>query len=369
MRRKNIDFVFGIWYNTTKGTKGRYKMENISPTIQAAIRYAIESSASDLHLKTANSPAVRINGEIVLLDMDKLKNDEILAFADSACGDVCINKDDLRAVDFSWEYNGTRFRCNLFCDSLGYCISMRLLTIPSTDFKALGIPEILKKLVERKSGLILVTGPTGSGKTTTLTCLIDYINSTRSSHIITLEDPIEFVHHSKKCLISQREIGITSVNYTDAIVEALREDPDIVFIGEMRDKESIAGALRAAETGHLVLSTLHTKGAANTITRIVDVFPPEQQDQVRMQLSLSLVGVISQQLIPRCDVPGRVLATEIMIGTVPIQSLIRQQKIHMINSTLENSSGDGMHTMKKSLEQLYALHQISKSDFENYQIV
>ena len=344
-------------------------LAGISRTISEAIDSAIKNNASDLHLKTGHSPAIRINGEIIKLDMPVLAENEILTFAKEACRAGEISKDDLRAVDFSWQYENTRFRCNMFLDYIGICISMRLLTIPSTDFNELGIPEILKKLAERKSGLLLVTGPTGSGKTTTLTCLIDYINSTRSSHIIMLEDPIEFVHKSKKCLVSQREIGKTSVNYTDAIVEALREDPDIVLIGEMRDKESIEGALRAAETGHLVLSTLHTKGAANTITRIVDVFPPEQQSMIRMQLSLSLIGVISQQLLPRQDKPGRVLATEVMVGTVPVQSLIRQQKIHMINSTLENSSGDGMYTMKKSLERLLALGLISKSDYDNYQIV
>ena len=233
----------------------------------------------------------------------------------------------------------------------------------------MGIPEILKKLARRKSGLLLVTGPTGSGKTTTLTCLIDYINNNYMSHIITLEDPIEYVHTPKKCLISQREIGITSSGYDDAIVEALREDPDIILIGEMRDRESISGALRAAETGHLVLSTLHTKGAANTITRIVDVFPPDQQNQVRMQLSLSLLGVISQQLVPRIDRPGRVLATEVMVGTLPLQNLIRQQKVHMISSTLDLSAADGMYTMKHSLEDLLKRGVIDRSDYDNYQIV
>ncbi len=341
----------------------------ISRTISESLRYVIDSKGSDLHLKTNQTPAVRVNGDIKRLELPVLTEDEIIGFVRVACPGSEFDQHSLKAIDFSWVYGGFRFRCNVYHDRQGVCISMRLLTIPATDFESLGIPTTLKTLSERKSGLIIVTGPTGSGKTTTLTCLIDYINSTRASHIIMLEDPIEFVHESKKSIISQREIGISSVNYTDAIVEALREDPDIILIGEMRDRESIAGALRAAETGHLVLSTLHTKGAANTITRIVDVFPPEQQNQIRMQLSLNLVGVISQQLLPRADRGGRVLATEVMIGTVPIQNLIRQQKVHMINSTLEISLAEGMYTMRRSLEELYKKGLITKTDFDNYQIL
>ncbi len=345
-------------------------MENangLSSTILSVLDIAVSNCASDIHFKTNQVPAIRINGEIIRLQFPAMTAEEIRAFADQACpfGDEA---DPLAARDFSWVYKDARFRCNVYTDSAGPCVSMRYIYIRTTDFAALGIPEILKKLAARKSGLILVTGPTGSGKTTTLTCLIDYINSIYPLHIITLEDPIEYVHASRKCIVSQREIGITVKNYEDGIVEALREDPDIIFIGEMRGRDSIRGALRAAETGHLVLSTLHTKGVSNTITRIVDIFPAEEQNHVRMQLSLSLLGVVSQQLIPRQDRTGMVLATEVMVNTIPIQNLIRQQKIHMISSTLDLSKNDGMHSMRQSLEDLLLNDVISREMHDSYQI-
>ncbi len=343
--------------------------DGISPAISAAIAEAIGRDASDLHLKTGQTPAIRFNGTVIKLGLPVLTEAEIIAFTRAACPGGTFDPHSLPAIDFSWVCDGQRFRCNVFRDMNGACVSMRLLTIKTTDFAALGIPEILKKLSRRKSGLLLVTGPTGSGKTTTLTCLVDYLNQNYPSHIIMLEDPIEYVHVPKKCIISQREIGINSQGYDESIVEALREDPDIILIGEMRDMESISGALRAAETGHLVLSTLHTKGAANTVTRIVDVFPPEQQNQVRMQLSMCLLGVISQQLLPRIDRVGRVLATEVMVCTLPMQNLIRQQKVHMMNSTIELSSSEGMYTMKHSLEELLKRGIISRESYNNYQIV
>lgn len=343
--------------------------KKISTTIIQALDTALAQNASDLHLKTGRKPALRINGSIMKINLSNITEEEISSFASLSCPNNAFNPHSIAALDYSWVYKDIRFKCNVFRDMNGLCVSLRLLNIKTMDFSVLGIPEILKKLVRRKSGMILVTGPTGSGKTTTLTCLIDYINNTYPSHLIMLEDPIEYIHESKKCIISQREIGITSTKYSDAIVEALREDPDIILIGEMRDQESIAAALTAAETGHLVLSTLHTKGAANTISRIVDVFPAEEQNHVRMQLSLNLLGVVSQQLLPRKDKSGRVLATEVMVGTPPLQNLIRQQKVHMITSVLDISSGDGMHTMKHSLDELLKKGIITKEDYDDYQIV
>lgn len=346
-------------------------MENesqFSPVIEETIALAIERAASDIHFKTGQAPSLRIFGNIERLELPEMTEADIARFADHAAPEKGGNRSELEARDFSWEYKGARFRCNVFRDHNGLCMSMRYLYIGTMDFDELGIPNVLKKLAERKSGLILITGPTGSGKTTTLTCLIDYINSLYPMHIIMLEDPIEYIHTSKKSLISQREIGITAKSYDSAIIEALREDPDIILVGEMRDRDSISGALRAAETGHLVLSTLHTKGAANSITRIVDIFPAEEQVNVCMQLSLSLLGVVSQQLIPRVDRQGRVLATEIMIANIPVQNLIRQQKIHMVNSTLDLSSSDGMHTMKHSLKELLEQGIISQKDYDSYQI-
>ena len=342
--------------------------ESISQPIQDAIEFAIASKASDVHFKTGQPPAVRINGNIVVLELPALTDGEIGAFVEYMCPIEKENMNPLEACDFSWVCNGERFRCNVFHDNNGLCVSMRYLYLPTTDFSVLGIPEILKKLADRKSGLILITGPTGSGKTTTLTCLIDYINNTYPLHIIMLEDPIEHVHKSKRSIISQREIGVNAKTYDSSIVEALREDPDIILIGEMRDRDSIQGALRAAETGHLVLSTLHTKGAANSISRIIDIFPPEDQANICMQLSMSLIGVVSQQLVPRADNKGRVLATEVMIANIPVQNLIRAQKLHMVNSTLDLSSNEGMHTMKRSLEELLLNDVITRSDYDKYQI-
>lgn len=338
-------------------------------TIFSVLRYAIGQGASDVHFKTGLKPVVRVNGETRWTDFPPLSDEQIRTFARHTCPNGKIGEDRSKTADYSWEFEGIRFRCNAYHDLNGWCLSMRLLTIPQMSFEGLGIPPILKTLAEKKSGLILITGPTGSGKTTTLTCLIDYLNNRFSGHIITLEDPVEFVHHSKKSIISQREIGQDSPSYEQAVVEALREDPDVILIGEMREKESIASALRAAETGHLVLSTLHTKGAANTITRIIDVFPPEQQDQIRMQLSMSLLGVVSQQLLPKKDKSGRVLATEVMVASLAVQNLIRTQKVHMIPTTLQISSKEGMYTMRHSLEELLKQGLISQEDFENYQIM
>lgn len=338
--------------------------------IFTALDMAIDNGASDVHIKTGLSPAIRTNGIVAQTSLDACTADTVEEFIRLTYPDVCLDNAHRRqAHDYSWVYRDIRFRCNAFHDLGGWCISLRLLNIKSTDFSVLGIPDVLKNIANRKSGLILVTGPTGSGKTTTLTCLIDYINRTRQAHIIMIEEPVEYVHRSERSIISQREIGRDTDTFDGAVVDALREDPDIILIGEMRDKESISAALRAAETGHLVLSTLHTKGAANTITRITDVFPPEMQNLVRMQLSMSLLAVVSQQLIPRADGNGRVLASEVMIGTVAIQNLIRQQKTHMIGSTLQISGGDGMYSMRQSLDRLLAMGQITAADYADYQIL
>lgn len=338
--------------------------------IYAVLDMAIDNGASDVHLKTGLVPALRINGNILQTQLGICSGETVEAFIAETDPDAKLDgAHRLESLDYSWVYRGIRFRCNVFHDLGGWCVSLRLLNIKTTDFAELGIPAILKSLVKRKSGLILVTGPTGSGKTTTLTCLIDYINRTTQSHIIMIEEPIEYVHKSELSIISQREIGRDAVTFDGAVVDALREDPDIILIGEMRDKASISAALRAAETGHLVLSTLHTKGAANTITRITDVFDPEMQNLIRMQLSMSLLAVVSQQLIPRTDKAGRVLASEVMIGTVAIQNLIRQQKTHMIGSTLQISGNDGMYSMRQSLDSLLSAGIISREDHAAYQIL
>lgn len=331
--------------------------------------YAIEIGASDLHLKSKSLPVVRIQGQIRFFHDILVQGEDVERFIMEKAS---VFKQDLdetaQAIDFSVEHNGVRMRCNAYKDMNGWCISLRLLTLVGTDFDELGIPHIIKDLAKRKSGLILITGPTGSGKTTTLTCLLNHMNKTQSSHIIMLEDPIEFVHPNNKCLISQREVGRDTTNFSEAITEAVREDPDIILVGEMRDRDSVEAAIRAAETGHLVLSTLHTKGAGNSVDRIIDIFPPELQNQMRTQISTCLLGVISQQLIPSVDGGRRYLATEVMVNTPSISNLIRLAKTHMITSTIQLSKSDGMYTMQESLEKLYKEGKITLENRDLYQI-
>ncbi len=328
-----------------------------------------EKGGSDIHLKTDSRPIYRYAGDLDFLECEPLSDGEIddflMQYAD-------IDADHLHhgheAVDFSLTLRGLRLRGNAYRDNNGISVALRLLTLVDSDFEGLGLPEVLKSLCERKSGLILVTGPTGSGKTTTLTYLLEYINKTQHRHIIMLEDPIEFIHLSDKSVFSQREVGRDTNSFGDAITEAMREDPDIIMVGEMRDHQSIEAALRAAETGHLVFSTMHTKGAINSITRIVDVFPAEQQNQIRTQLSMSLVAVVSQQLCPGVEYGKRHLATEVMIVTDPIRAQMKQDKLHLVSSTIQTSRDLGMYTMRHSLDELLKAGKITKETYDNYQI-
>ena len=334
------------------------------------IAYTILVGASDLHLKTKAFPFIRKCGKLYKIDDYRLTSEEIFDFIKRKQKNVLEITDSTEVYDFTVEFQSARFRCNAFSDANGWCISFRLLALPSTDFDELGIPNILKEIAVKKSGLILITGPTGSGKTTTLTCLIDYMNKTMNRHIITLEDPIEFIHQNNTCLISQREIGRDSKTYEDAVVESLREDPDVIMIGEMRDPRSIESALRAAETGHIVLSTLHTRDSVSTINRIVDIFPAEQQSQIRTQLAMSLLCVISQQLISSVNEDELVLATEVMVCNNAIRAIIRESesRLHMLSTTLQMSSSEGMYTMKSSLEKLYADGRITETSMYEYMI-
>ena len=334
------------------------------------IAYTILVGASDLHLKTKAFPFIRKCGKLYKIDDYRLTSEEIFDFIKRKQKNVLEITESTEVYDFTVEFQSARFRCNAFSDANGWCISFRLLALPSTDFDELGIPNILKEIAVKKSGLILITGPTGSGKTTTLTCLIDYMNKTMNRHIITLEDPIEFIHQNNTCLISQREIGRDSKTYEDAVVESLREDPDVIMIGEMRDPRSIESALRAAETGHIVLSTLHTRDSVSTINRIVDIFPAEQQSQIRTQLAMSLLCVISQQLISSVNEDELVLATEVMVCNNAIRAIIRESesRLHMLSTTLQMSSSEGMYTMKSSLEKLYADGRITETSMYEYMI-
>ena len=326
------------------------------------LAFAVENKASDIHFAAGIPPKLRINGKLVGLEMDPLNPAAVAEVLGSVMNDK--QKKVLRErgeVDFSYAHQSCgRFRVNVYMDRGNMAGAFRRVdtVIPRPD--QLGIPSSVVELYKRRRGLVLVTGPTGSGKSTTLASIINKANENRSDHIITLEDPIEYVHNHKKAIVNQREVGMDTLSYNNALRAALREDPDIILVGEMRDYETISIAVTAAETGHLVFSTLHTIGAASTIDRIIDVFPPHQQQQIRTQLSMVLVGVISQQLLPTADGKGRVAAFEVMIANPAIRSLIRDAKTHQIQATVQTSKAQGMITMDDALYDLYQGGVISR---------
>ncbi|MDP4609904.1 MAG: type IV pilus twitching motility protein PilT [Opitutales bacterium] len=307
------------------------------PQIDLYFETMLEHKASDLHLSTGNPPIIRINGELERLDAPNLVSDELKVMLMEICPeDKAKQFLETGDVDFGYELPGkARFRANFFLQKEGVAAVFR--TIPSQVLTAeqLGLPEICMKFAKLKKGLVLVTGPTGSGKSTTLAAIIDYANKVRSEHILTVEDPIEFVHKSHKALINHREVGLHTKSFASALRGALREDPDIILVGEMRDLETITLAIEAAATGHLVFGTLHTPSASKTIDRIIDVFPAGQQNQIRTTLSEAVKGVIAQNLFKRVDKPGRVAALEILVVDTPIANLIREGKTHQIPGMLE----------------------------------
>lgn len=339
-----------------------------SEKITRYLNMAEEYNASDMHFKAGLTPIIRLGSSLTSLDNIPLTSDEILEFANAFLTDKQKKiLEEMHEVDSSFFNGDQRYRCNVYQDINGYSVSIRRVMLQLKSFKDLGIPECVKPLALKKSGMLLFTGPTGSGKSTTLSCIIDYLNHKVNAHIITLEDPIECIHKSNTCLISQREVGRDTTSFEKGLTAAMRQDPDIIMLGEMRSIESVATAVSAAETGHLVLSTLHTKGCENTIDRIIDMFPVGQQNQIRVQLSMVLLGVFSQQLVPRIDVPnGRALATEVMIASGAIKNLIRTGKTHQITSTIQTSVSLGMHTMDSSLQKLYEDGIISEESVKMY---
>ena len=314
----------------------------------------IESNASDLHLTVGIPPKLRINGRLTSVGKESLTAQNTKEFAIEILGKHYEAFNETGEYDLAYEIEGVgRFRVNVFKQKGNIAIVLRYLTIHIPTLDELKHPRLFKDLIKKRRGLILVTGPTGSGKSTTLAAMINEINSTRSEHIVTLEDPIEYVHNHNKSIINQREIGEDTNTYANGLRAVLREDPDVILVGEMRDLETISTAITAAETGHLVLSTLHTIGAAKTIDRIIDVFPPHQQEQVRTQLASVLQGIISQQLIETADGKGRVAALEIMTMTSAIQNLIREGKTYQIESSIQTGTKFGMKTMDMALADLY----------------
>lgn len=320
------------------------------------------NDASDLHLIENSPPIYRIHGDLLPIpEEEKMSDAQITEMAQFICTEKQWQKYLANGeVDCAYMIDQVgRFRVNIFRQMKTTSIAFRLIPTDIPELSSLGVPEILKNLTYRKQGLFLVTGPTGSGKSTTLAAMINFLNENKRCHILTLEDPVEFVHRHKKSIISQREIGRDTDSFANALKAALRQDPDVILVGEMRDFETIQIALTAAETGHIVFGTLHTSSAPATIERVVDVFPGIQQSQIRSQLASSLIGVLAQCLLPTADGNGRVVATEMMVNSKGIANIIRSGKTHQIANMLQMFRGEGMHTMQSSIERLVREHRVS----------
>jgi twitching motility protein PilT len=324
--------------------------------IEEILLGAVEKEASDIHLTVGRPVTYRLVGDLVSVGAKALTPQDTEAFAKEVTTEVQRKKiDECGGIDFGFSFKDkARFRVSCFKQQGHFSLVLRLLPSRFFSFQDIGLPAQMIETLNLPRGLVLVTGPTGSGKTTTLATMLNYINENFPKHIITAEDPIEFVHGHKKSVVTQREVGEDVPNFSEAIVKSLRQDPDVILIGEMRDLQTMESAIRAAETGHLVFSTLHTTGAARTVDRIIDVFPSHQQAQVRVQLSATIVAVISQVLVPRLDGKGRVAAFEIMFATPAIRNLIREGKTYQILSELQTGSRYGMIMLDDYLKQLYA---------------
>jgi twitching motility protein PilT len=323
------------------------------PTMEALLREAADKGASDLHLSAGEPPMLRVHGDLVRTEHSALTPENVTGLINAVINDVQrVQFHKEREVDFACQVPGKgRFRCNIFVHSRGPGAVLRAIPddIPSLD--SLQMPAVLREICARERGLVLVTGPTGSGKSTTLAAMIDVINQTWDGHILTVEDPIEFVHPPKRCLVNQREVGSHTASFSNALRSALREDPDVILIGELRDLETISLALTAAETGHLVFGTLHTSSAPKTIDRIIDVFPAGQQAQIRTMLSESLEAVVAQTLVKKKG-GGRIAACEVLVGVPAVRNLIREGKLHQIPSMMQTGQRAGMQTLDMALADL-----------------
>ncbi len=331
-------------------------------TLPELLKTTVEMKGSDLHVTSGTPPQVRVHGEMQRLELPELSPADTKQLAYSVLTDAQKKQfEESQELDVAFGIRGLgRFRGNVFNQRGAVAGVYRIIPDRIRSFDELGLPPVLNQLAERPRGLVLVTGPTGSGKSTTLATMIDKINTERRGHILTIEDPIEYLHHHKRCLVNQREVHSDTSAFAPALRAALREDPDIVLIGELRDLESVESALRIAETGHLTFGTLHTNSAAQTITRIIDVFPAHQQNQIRTQLSLVLEGIVCQTLLPRTNGEGRVVAMEILVPTPAIRNLIRDDKVHQIYSSMQSGQEKvGMQTMNQALATLRRNRQIT----------
>lgn len=331
------------------------------------LQLVVEEGCSDLHIEVGAPPMVRMHGDMTPLDCEPLTPNDTERLVKSIASEGHIQQiQEVGSADFGFGYaDKARFRVSAFKQKGFYGIVLRQIPNKLLTFEQIGLPATVKELLYKPRGLILVTGPTGSGKSTTLASMLNIINEERPCHIITVEDPIEFYHTHKRSMVMQREVGSDTISFQDALRRALRQDPDIILVGEMRDLETIEAAVTAAETGHLVFGTLHTTGAARTVDRIVDAFPTNQQEMVRTQLAASLEAVISQVLLPRCDKPGRVAAFEIMVKTPSIQALIRDNKTFRITSELQTGAKYGMFTLDTHLINLHMQGRISYEECVN----
>jgi|TARA_B100001964_G_scaffold122537_1_gene135899 twitching motility protein PilT len=331
--------------------------------INKLLTYALDSGASDLHVSSGSIPMVRINGIMKPLNMSSTTEDDMDSILPQVMSDDQIAKfRERKEIDFSARLDGKgRFRVNFFHQIRGLAAVFRAIPEIPKGFEELALPPILENMSMLDRGLILLTGPTGSGKSTTLAAMVDHINQNRESHIITIEDPVEYFHHSNQCMINQRELGASTHSFANALRSALREDPDVILVGEMRDLETISLALTAAETGHLVLSTLHTASAVKAVDRIIDIFPGSQKGQIRSMMSESLEAVIAQKLLQTKDKKGRIPALEIMIATTAIRNLIREDRIYQIPSVMQAGGVEGMQTLDQDLQRLVSQGKIQRT--------
>jgi twitching motility protein PilT len=337
-------------------------------SVDDLLEQLVARGASDLHISIASPPAIRVRGHIERLDgYEPLSPDDTRALLYRILNSEQQKQFEIkRQLDFAYAIPGlARFRVNVYYQREAVGAAFRVIPTDIKSAEELGLPPVLHDLAQQPRGIVLVTGPTGSGKSTTLAAIIDEINRTRAEHILTVEDPVEFVHKHKKCIVNQREIGPDAVSFAEALKAALRQDPDVILVGEMRDLETISTALTAAETGHLVFGTLHTQSAPSTIDRIIDVFSPAQQEQVRIMIANSLQGVVTQTLLPTADGQGRVAALEILLPDDAVRNLIRQGKVEQIYSVMQTNTGRGMQTMEQALADLTVRRVVKVEDALN----